>query len=305
MPTATATPVPPTATSIPATATPLPATDTVCASGCDWTTIQAAVDDVATRTGAIIEVRDPVHTESGIVIEHDVTVRGLGMETTIVQAHETLEGSPDRVFLVEKGTVVMLQGMTIRHGSPSDPEDRGGGIMTFGTLTLIDCHVTENVANGGGGICNSGALTLINSAVSHNTAAEVRPPGLGCGGGGGIKSGGPSLTLINTAVYDNQAGVGYRGWGGGVHVGCDCTAVFTNTTISGNSAVVDGGAARVRGSLKLVNCTVCGNDAEKGGGLYVVGRLDYMNTIIAGNRRTNCVIDSSYVSPSRARVQSA
>jgi hypothetical protein len=266
----------------------------VCAAGCDFTTIQAAIEDPGLGTDAIIEVRDPVHTEAGIMVDNDVTIRGLGMDATIVQAHETLDEAPGRVFFIEKGTTVVLQGMTIRHGKPGDPEDRGGGIMTFGSLTLINCHVTDNVANGGGGICNSGALTLINSAVSHNTAAEVKPPGVGCGGGGGIKSGGESLMLINTTVNGNQAGTGNRGWGGGVHVGCDCTAVFTNTTISGNSAVVDGGAARVRGSLKLVNCTIYGNDADTGGGLYVVGHLDYVNTIIAGNRRTNCVIDSSY-----------
>jgi hypothetical protein len=198
------------------------------------------------------------------------------------------------VFLVEKGATVVLQGMTIRRGKPTDPEDRGGGVMNFGTLKLVNSRVTENVANGGGGICNSGALTLINSAVSHNTAAEVKPPGIGCGGGGGIKSGGESLRLINSTVSNNQAGIGARGWGGGVHVGCDCTAVFTNTTISGNSAVVDGGAVRVRGSLKLVNCTIFGNDAGKGGGLYVVGKLDYVNTIVASNSHGNCVLDSSY-----------
>jgi hypothetical protein len=279
---------------MPPTATPRPASHTVCAAGCDFTTIQAAIDDPGVGTGAIIEVRDPVHTEAGIVVSKAVTIQGLGMDDTVLQAHETLDGAPDRVFFVDKETTVVLQGMTIRHGSPGDPEDRGGGVMNFGTLTLRNCHVTENVANGGGGICNSGALTLIDSAVSYNTAAEVKPPGIGCGGGGGIKSGGESLRLINSTVSNNQAGIGARGWGGGVHVGCNCTAVFTNTTISGNSAVVDGGAVRVRGSLKLVNCTIYGNDAGKGGGLYVVGKLDYVNTIVASNSHGNCVLDSSY-----------
>jgi hypothetical protein len=290
-PTATATP---TTTPLPPTSTPRPATHPVCGSGCDFTTIQTAIDAPDTTSGAVIEVRDPVHTEAAIVVSKDVTIRGLGMDDTVVQAHETLKEAPDRVFLVEKGVTVILQGLTIQHGRPSDPEGRGGGVMNFGTLTLINCRVTENIANGGGGICNSGALTLIDSAVSYNTAAEVKPPGIGCGGGGGIKSGGESLRLINSTVNNNQAGIGDRGWGGGVHVGCNCTAVFTNTTISSNSAVVDGGAVRVRGTLKLVNCTIYGNDAGKGGGLYVVGKLDYLNTIVASNGHGNCVLDSSY-----------
>ena len=272
----------------------MPATDTVCAFGCDFSTIQAAIDDADTTTDAIIEIADPVHTEAGIVVNKAVTIRGLGAADTIVQAHETLEEAPERVFLVEKGTTVILQGLTIRHGKPSVETDRGGGIMNFGTLTLKNCVVTYNVANGGGGICNSGALTLINSTVSHNTAAEPDPPALGCGGGGGIKSGGKFLTLINSTVSDNQAGVSYRGWGGGVHISCDCTAVFTNSTISGNRARIDGGAIRLRGTLKLVNSTISSNSAGTGGGLYIVGKLDYVNTIIADNGGGNCVLDSSY-----------
>ncbi len=294
--TPTATPIPPTATPLPPTPTFSPATDTVCASGCDFSTIQAALDSPGTEAGAIIEVTDPIHTEAGIVVNKDITIRGLGAVETIVQAHGMLDEAPERVFLVEAGATVTLEKMTIRHGKPSIEDDCGGGILNFGTLTLKKCTVTDNVANGGGGICDSGTLTLIDSTVSNNTAAEARPPAMWCGGGGGIKCGNGPLKLINSTISGNQAGISARGWGGGVHIGCNCTAVFTNTTISGNESVVDGGGARVRGTLRLVNCTVSNNGTGgKGGGLYVVGRLDYVNTIIAGNRRGgNCVIDSSY-----------
>lgn len=84
----TATPILPTATPMPPTPTPLPATDTVCAAGCDSTTIQAAIDNAGTTNGAIIEITDPIHTEAGIVVNKDVTIRGLGSDDTIVQAHD-------------------------------------------------------------------------------------------------------------------------------------------------------------------------------------------------------------------------
>jgi hypothetical protein len=270
------------------------ATDTVCAAGCDFTTIQAAID--GTAEDAIIEITDSAHTEAGIVVNKNVTIRGLGAHDTIVQAHETLEEAPERVFLIEEGAIVTFEKMTIRHGKPSIPDDCGGGILNWGTLTLKHCVVTDNVANGGGGICDSGTLTLINSTVSNNTAAEARPPAMWCGGGGGIKCGNGPLVLINSTISDNQAGIRDRGWGGGVHIGCNCTAVFTNSTISGNKSVVDGGGARVRGTLRLVNCTISNNTTDgTGGGLYVLGRLDYVNTIIANNSRGgNCVIGSSY-----------
>jgi hypothetical protein len=298
----TPTPAPPTPTPVPLTgvleslsAAPVPTTITVCGDGCDFTTIQAALDDEGTTDDAAIEITDAAHTEAGIVVDKSVTIRGLGADVTIVQAHETVDEAPERVFLIEEDATVILEGMTIRHGRPSVEDDLGGGIMNWGTLTLRECVVTDNVANGGGGICTSGSLTLIGSTVRNNTAAEARPPAMWCGGGGGIKCGNGPLVVVNSTISHNQAGIEDRGWGGAVHVGCNCRAVFVNSTLSGNKSVVDGGAVRVRGSLRLVNCTITNNASDKGGGLHVVGRLDYENTIIAGNPRgRDCVLDSSY-----------
>jgi predicted outer membrane repeat protein len=270
---------------MPPTPTPLPATDTVCAAGCDFTTIQAAIDDPGTTDGAIIEITDPVHTEAGIIVNKDVTIRGLGADDTIVQAHDTPDEAPDRVFLVEEGTDVTLDGMTIQHGKPSLQDEHGGGIYNYGTLTLENCVVTDNIAIGGGGICNDGELMLINSTVSNNTAVDTASPGVfACGGGGGIRSGKGTLTLVNTTVSGNQAGTRYRGEGGGVRVGCQCKAVFTNSTISGNSSVHSGGGISVTGMLQLVHCTISDNATNgKGEGICVQGRLDYENTLVANN----------------------
>ncbi len=291
-----ATPILPTATPMPPTPTPLPATDTVCIDGCDFTSIQAAIDDTSTPNGAIIEITNPIRTEAGIVVNKDVTIRGLGAESTIVQGHETPGKGPERVFRVEKGTTAIFESMTIRHGKPSKRDGHGGGIYNYGTLTLKNCIVTDNVADGGGGICNNGVLTLINTTVSNNTAKGIAPPpGVWCGGGGGIKCEDGTLTLINTTISGNQAGIRNRGWGGGVHIGCNCTGVFTNTTISGNKSASDSGAVRVRGRLQLANCTISNNTAAgTGGGVYVLGKLDYVNTIIANNtgKEGDCFVGS-------------
>jgi predicted outer membrane repeat protein len=286
----TKTPVP-TATPMPPTATPAPPTDTVCATGCDFTTIQAAIDDASTSAGAIIEVTDPIHTEAGIVVHKGVTVRGLGAENTIVQASDTPGEAPARVFLVEEGAAVIFERMTIRHGKPSLQEEGGGGIMNYGRLTLKNCVVSDNTANDGAGICNRGALTVINSTVRDNTANGIAPPGYECGSGGGIKSVKGTLALINSTISGNRA-EGSRASGGGVHVSCACTAVFTNSTISGNSADRYGGGVSIMGALRLTHCTISNNTAaKKGGGVYVRGRLDYANTIIADNvGGGNCAI---------------
>ena len=283
----------PTATPIPPTATPLPPTDTVCASGCDFTTIQAAIDNPGTADGAIIEITDPIHTEAGIVVNKSVTIRGLvGGADTIVQAYETSGEAPDRVFIVEEGTTAIFERMTIRHGRLRVQEECGGGIMNHGTLTLKTCVVRDNTSNDGAGICNSGALTLINSTVSNNLADGIAPMGYECGSGAGIKCERGMLTLINSTINNNR-GEGERARGGGVHVGCNCTAVFTNSTISGNRSVVYAGGIYARGTLRLVNCTISDNNTiGEGGGIYVRGRMDYVNTIIANNtgKGGNCVI---------------
>lgn len=293
----TDTPVPPTATTLPTlppvpVATLMPAVQaapsgaiTVCATGCDFGAIQAAIDAASTLDGAVIEIRDPIRTEGGITVHKDVVIRGLGVDSTTVQAHEAADEAPDRVFLVEEGVSAVLESMTIRHGRPSVREDHGGGIMNQGRLTVRDCIVTRNLAGGGAGIANNGELAVINSTVSHNTAQDIGPPGTKCGSGAGILSRIGTLTVINSTIHANEAGTGSRGTGGGVRIGCKCTAVLANTTISGNRSVRYGGGIAVLGTLQLLNCTVTENSSKaEGAGIYVGHRLDFQNTVIASNR---------------------
>jgi hypothetical protein len=268
------------------------ATDTVCAAGCDFTTLQAAID--GTAKGAIIEITDPVHTEAGIVVNKSVTIRGLGAGDTIVQAHaETPDEAPERVFLIEEDITAILEGMTIRHGRPSVQDECGGGIMNYGTLTLKDCVVTNNSAIGGGGVDNRrGTLTIIASTISDNVARGDGPPGIECGGGGGVKCSTGMLTIINSTIAGNQGGLRSSGLGGGVRTGCGCTAEIINSTISGNKAAEFGGGVAAAGTVQITNCTISNNAVAGGGGaLWVRGEVNIRNTIIANNMGgRNCVI---------------
>lgn len=174
--------------------TPVPTTVTVCATGCGFTAIKAAIDAAVTVTGGVIIVTDAVHTEGDITVNKDITIRGQGADSTIVEAHDTAESATDRVFLVEVGTTATIKDMTIRHGHP-DLEPRlggirrsGGGIVNRGALTLEDSIISDNIGNSGGGIFNTGTLTLTNCIVSGNTADGIGEPGHRCGSGGGIKN---------------------------------------------------------------------------------------------------------------------
>lgn len=257
----------------------------MCAAGCDFTTIQAAIDDAGTADGAIIEIADPVHTEAGIIVNKDVTIRGLGADNTIVQAHTEAGSATDRVFHVKNAATVTIKGMTIRHGYPSVPPHAGGGIWNQGTLTLEDSIVSSNTAADGGGIWNQGTLTATNCTIKHNVADGIAPPGYECGSGGGINNGGGgTLTLINSTVSNNEA----EGKAGGIHVACESTVTLISGTISGNKAVSYGGGVFIGqiGTLKLTNSTIGDNStSRRGSGVYIRGTLHYTDTVIAG-----CVI---------------
>lgn len=285
----TATPAP---TSTPAP----PPTVTVCSSGCDFDSIQAAIDDELTVAGSTITLRDEVHTEADVNVTKSVIIQGLGAMSTSIQASEAAEESTGRVFLVAEGVSVTIRRLTIRHGNPDlEPSvfgirRNGGAIANMGTLAVEDCILRDNIANGGAGIMNRGELSVSNCTISDNYADGVDAPGHGCGSGAAIRSVEGPVTVVNSTLSSNS-GVGR---GGALHIACASTAVMTNCTISGNSAEYRGGAAHVRGSLELVNCTVVGNsagglgrldsiDLHPGGGIYVGGVFHFVNSIIAGS----------------------
>jgi predicted outer membrane repeat protein len=266
---------------------------TVCATGCDFATVQAAIDDADTQPEDVIYIADAVHTEAGITIAKDITIQGQGAQDTIVQAHQEAGKATDRVFFVAEGATVTIQAMTIRHGSPTEGLRSGGGIENDGVLTLADSIVSDNLANCGGGIWNNGGmLMVVNCTIRDNIADGVAAPGYDCGSGGAIKNvEGGTLTVINSTLSHNHA----QGKGGGLHVSCKSTATLTNCTISDNHAEGRGGGIHFKGVVTLNHCTIAGNSAKgvvrgegigdpAGGGISIRGgTLHFSNTIIANN----------------------
>jgi len=265
-------------------------TVTVCAAGCDFTTIQGAIDAPGTTAGDVIDVTDAVHTEAGILANKSVTIQGQGAESTIVQAHANVDEATDRVFFVADGAVVTIRRMTIRHGNPSSSPQSGGGVRNEGELTIEESIISHNQGSAGGGIFNDGKLTLVNCTVSENTSTGGDTY-LECNTGGGIKNMVGVATLINSTVSDNTA----RGKGGGLHIACQGILVLVNCTVSGNSTNANGGGIYLDGVGEFTNSTIANNSANSGGGVHIDGTaekdlvrglLNYTNTIIADNTAT-------------------
>ena len=262
---------------------------TVCATACDFTSIQAAVSAPDTPDGAIITIREPVHTEAGIVINKDITLQGQETgEPVVIQAHADHDGAENRLFQIEEGANVAIKHLIIQHGrAPRSYPPSGGAILNYGTLLLEACFIRHNTAMDGGGILNKGSLTINNSTISHNTAHGIHPdPGLRCGSGGAIKCETGQLFMQNSRMNENDAAEA----GGGLFVACKCTANIENTIIKGNKAFEFGGGIRLRGTLTLDHATISQNSALVGGGIHVHGAFAFSNTLIAGNTRQDCYL---------------
>ena len=119
----------------------------------------------------------------------DLTIEGPGGSGLTVSGINT-----DRVFLIDSGSDVTINRLTISGGS----KGFGGGILNNGTLTLTNATVSGNTAElAGGGIFNGGTLTVRNSTVSANTA--------GVDGGIHTEGGVGTAKLTNTIVARNVA----------------------------------------------------------------------------------------------------
>ncbi|MBK9923775.1 MAG: sortase [Anaerolineales bacterium] len=145
------------------------------------------------------------------------------------------------------------------------------------TNTTIQANANPNVAtNRIFEVASTGNLTL-NGLTIRNGRCSVTCP-TSANNGGGIYTAG-TLALTNSTISGNSAIVG----GGIVNAG---TLAVTKSTISGNSGDIDGGGIYNIGMLAMTNSTISGNsaNASSGGGIYNnVGTTTVTNSTISGN----------------------
>ncbi|MEO5915751.1 MAG: choice-of-anchor Q domain-containing protein [Luteolibacter sp.] len=158
----------------------------------------------------------------------------------------------------------------------------GGGIMNAGALDIMDSTLANNYApDSGGGLFNGGNANFTRSTVSGNSAS-ANGGALCCTGGFGSAW----ITLTDSTVSNNTVG----SYGGGYSglFGYKAYGVLNarNTTFSGNTSTLAGGAIRGNGSVNLLGCTVSANSCTgpggQGGGISSAD-LTFSNTIVGGN----------------------
>jgi hypothetical protein len=177
----------------------------------------------------------------------------------------------------------------------------GGGIDSWGTLTVANSTISNNrvgSASGlstlasdaaGGAIMNQlGPLTISGSVIHGNQASATGPNGR-FAEGGAIMAFGSRMTLSNSSVTDNSAAlaaslpnsVEQLANSGGIHITSNVSAAtISNTTISGNS----------------VTMTNTVGDAEAfSGGVHVDLDVDFKmsNSVVADNSVVSATLAGS------------
>ena len=244
---------------------PTATTRTVCASGCDHTSIQAAID--VSDPGDTIDLASETYTET-ITIDEDITLIGEGSENTIIQAANLPNIANNRVVTVVLTATATIDSVTIRFGK----KNGGAGIHNRGILTITNSVIISNTAtNNGGGIFNTGKdsgdhaiLTIIDTVVSNNSAGQS---------GGGIynyaNDGDATLMLIGSDIIENVSNQG-----GGIYnygfYGVATTRLL-QSKINGNQSAGDGGGIynkshTSKAYLYLTSSTLDDNTSDGSGG---------------------------------------
>ncbi len=206
-------------------------------------------------------------TSGQLSVSQNLTIDGsaLAIPVTISGNHTS------RVFSIPSGASVTLSHLGIIDGAPGGGD--GGGILSFGTLTLTACAVSGNSAYKGGAILNGGALILTACTLSGNSAYE------GAYSAGGLHNfGTATLTACTLSGNSSHYSGGILNYGALTLAAC---------TLSGNSAESGGGILN-GGKATLSACTLSSNSATHGGGIYNTwGTLALSACTLSGNSATN------------------
>jgi uncharacterized repeat protein (TIGR01451 family) len=252
------------------------------------------------RSGDSLSLAAGTYNEYNLVINKSVNLQGAeGAGKTIIDAQQK-----GRVFVVEKGATVLMDGLTIQNGKidiwtpySSMSGARGGGIYNAGVLTvtnsvirnnsLIDVGVNNTTVDGsGGGLYNEGTLTVTRCLISGNSIhTSTQTWGGATSTGGGIYNQG-DLAVSQSVLSGNTlsvAGNGRERWavsiGGGITN--QGSATLSHVTISGNKTTTNGGGIHNNGDLTIEDSIIWANQSKTSPGIYHLQKtLDIQNSVL-------------------------
>jgi hypothetical protein len=232
-------------------------------------------------------------------ITESLAIHGSGVDLVILDGSDSY-----RAITVESpsnGIWLVVQDLTLRDGRTRIGDFGGGGAFIDGGASALFervAFVSNSSENSGGGMMvgsgpgNVSHVTLVECIFRENVAD-------GPAGGGGLSTAGTGsvVTILRSVFADNQATVTA---GGGI-VALDSSITVAESTISGNSAAIFGGAIwagttpESGAALLIRDTTITDNTSGTslavgdGGGLYLSPGTDHPltvsleNSVVAGN----------------------
>lgn len=262
-------------------------TRTVCASGCNHTTIAAAV--AASVSGDIIHVNTALHTENGITITNkNLTIKGNGIAATTLQGHASRATAANRIFTIVGSSAITIEDIKIQHGYGNASNAYGGAFSidnVTGNFSANRVHFyrndgfpVSNSNNGGAiyGTVNAGQTITINNCIFEENIASAAAGGAR---GGAIAFGalGAGSVIVSNSTFLNNTTTG----GGGALAMLSSTVNWTvlNCAFEGNSATASanipaqGGAISFSGGVTggVTGCLFKNNTAAVQGGAIRMG----------------------------------
>ena len=182
-------------------------------------------------------------------IKSTIAIQGAGTQETSIAG--AASGFDSRLFSVNNGANLTLQGMTVEGGSVSS----GAAVFVFseGSLEATDVVFRDNHSNlNSGAIFASGNVTLNRVALINNTSGDEA---------GAIRVSGIT-TLTNVTLSGNTAGDD----GGAIYVfggtlNIDHSTIAANATTGGSG----GGIFVNSGTVNISNSIVADNESNSGG----------------------------------------
>lgn len=228
---------------------------TVCAEGCEFNTVQAAID--ASEPGATINLC-PDNYKELLVTNRSFTLVGLGATRAETELNAVERGT---VLTITGSPEITLRNLSIMRGLS---DSTAGGIVASGDLTLENIEMVRNEGVNGGAIYSTANLILTNSEVRNNIGQN----------GAGLYLDGGDATLNRTRLVGNEAaerGGGVFVAGSGVRLTLNDSSVRTNTALGASSpaplggGILNQGEVDASGNSRVVNNTPSQCDNAAGG----------------------------------------
>lgn len=249
-----------------------------------WKLLKKAVE--IADDGATITINGKIEAEKYKDNWGEIVINGKSLTIKIADGADSavLDASRhSRIFKVENGANLTLENLTLTGGKATGTGDAGSGGAIYAKdaneIKIINCTITGNEAykNGGGLNVEGTPTTITNCTFTGNTAKN----------GGGIyiiqASKGPVVTISGGTIggtgpneANKATGTDSDGNGGGIYVGELCFLKLENNGSTG--------------------CTIKGNTAQRGGGVYA------NKTDVSMKKDTQIAVDNDVYLDNTSRI---